>query len=424
MRLQKCINKIVTVGVIVGVITNVSGCKPSQPIENKKVLSFSWWGDEEVHRSTLAAIEKYERMHPEIDIVPEYQGQEGYFQKIATQMASGNLPDIFQYQCSWYEQMASGALEKPADLKKLGVDFEGIEEWIMVSCTVGEEVVIYPICVDKNLLIVNQDFIDEYNFTNNQFKTWDDLLEAGIEVQSTNKTHYLLQISIDEMNEIFLPEYLKQLTGKNMLSDKGKFGFDSTQLTEALDLLQNMYQNKVIPRLNVEAMITGNIDNRRWENGKIGMRFGTISSFINMKEKVNFPISVMDVPQMEQSVSSGGEYQVKTGFAISDHTSYPKEASDFLQWLVCSKEAYETVQFTRGIPANKIIREWLMENSSLEGIYLNIQEDEFDIDSTNSLSCHEEFSALRKGIIIQMLDGKISTKEAAWQIMMETIKIW
>ena len=42
-------------------------------------------------------IELYEELNPHIKIVPEYSGFDGYFDKLTTQFAAGNAPDIIQY---------------------------------------------------------------------------------------------------------------------------------------------------------------------------------------------------------------------------------------------------------------------------------------------------------------------------------------
>src|SRR5699024_978082 len=60
-------------------------------------LRMAWWGGQERHDRTLEVIELYEEKNPNVKIVPEYSGMDGYFDKLTTQFAAKNAPDIIQY---------------------------------------------------------------------------------------------------------------------------------------------------------------------------------------------------------------------------------------------------------------------------------------------------------------------------------------
>lgn len=55
------------------------------------------WGGQERHDRTLKVIKMYEAQNPNVKIVAEYFGFDGYFVKLTTQFATGNAPDIIQY---------------------------------------------------------------------------------------------------------------------------------------------------------------------------------------------------------------------------------------------------------------------------------------------------------------------------------------
>ena len=64
-------------------------------------MRFSWWGADIRHEATLAAIEAYEEENPGVQIEAEYQGFEGYQQKMMTQLAGGTAPDLVQIDNVW-----------------------------------------------------------------------------------------------------------------------------------------------------------------------------------------------------------------------------------------------------------------------------------------------------------------------------------
>lgn len=59
-------------------------------------MRFSWWGGDERNAATLDVIEQFEQLHPNVTIEAEYGGNDGYHDKLATQLASGTAADIVQ----------------------------------------------------------------------------------------------------------------------------------------------------------------------------------------------------------------------------------------------------------------------------------------------------------------------------------------
>src|SRR5690606_10872867 len=80
---------------------------PSASPEAKKDVSlrFSWWGGDVRHEATLAAIEAYKKIAPHVTIEAEYQGFDGYEQKVKTQLASSTAPDIMQLDSPWLPEL-------------------------------------------------------------------------------------------------------------------------------------------------------------------------------------------------------------------------------------------------------------------------------------------------------------------------------
>ena len=57
--------------------------------EEPVTLRILWWGSQTRHDLTMAAIEKFMEKNPDIKIEPEYTSWDGYWEKVATQIAGG-----------------------------------------------------------------------------------------------------------------------------------------------------------------------------------------------------------------------------------------------------------------------------------------------------------------------------------------------
>ena len=66
-------------------------------------MRFLWWGSQRRNDLTLDAISVFEEKNPDIKISPEYTSYETYFDKLTTQVAGGNAPDIIQMDLAWMD---------------------------------------------------------------------------------------------------------------------------------------------------------------------------------------------------------------------------------------------------------------------------------------------------------------------------------
>ncbi|MBN1565148.1 MAG: extracellular solute-binding protein, partial [Anaerolineae bacterium] len=78
-------------------------------------LRMAWWGSQNRHDRTIAVIELYEEMNPNIDIVYEPSGWDDHWTKLATQAAGGDLPDIIQHDYMRIQEWVANDLLLPLD---------------------------------------------------------------------------------------------------------------------------------------------------------------------------------------------------------------------------------------------------------------------------------------------------------------------
>ena len=105
-------------------------------------LRVTWWGSQTRHDLTMAAIEKFQEKYPWITVEPEFTSWDGYWSKLATQVAGGLLPDVIQMDYQYLIQYAqSGVL---ADLKPYfesgTIDVSNVAESVLTSGQVGEKI--------------------------------------------------------------------------------------------------------------------------------------------------------------------------------------------------------------------------------------------------------------------------------------------
>ena len=83
--------------------------------QDQTEVRISWWGSQNRHDRTIATIELYEELNPDIDIVYEFQGWGDHWTKLSTQAAGGELPDIMQHDYARIEEWVANGLLTPLD---------------------------------------------------------------------------------------------------------------------------------------------------------------------------------------------------------------------------------------------------------------------------------------------------------------------
>src|SRR3712207_1775985 len=59
-------------------------------------LRFSWWGNADRAKLMQQSIDLFTAANPNIKVTPSFQEFEAYWQKMATETAGGNAPDVLQ----------------------------------------------------------------------------------------------------------------------------------------------------------------------------------------------------------------------------------------------------------------------------------------------------------------------------------------
>ncbi|WP_158848731.1 ABC transporter substrate-binding protein [Saccharothrix deserti] len=67
-------------------------------------LRFSWWGNAERAELMQKAIDLFQSKNPDIKVTPSFQEFEAYWQKMATETAGGNAPDVMQMDFSYLRE--------------------------------------------------------------------------------------------------------------------------------------------------------------------------------------------------------------------------------------------------------------------------------------------------------------------------------
>ncbi|GAB3979662.1 hypothetical protein GCM10027615_56550 [Plantactinospora veratri] len=84
----------------------LAGCGGGDSESGTATLRYSWWGNADRAELMKQAIALFESKNPGVKVTPSFQEYEAYWQKMATETAGGNAPDVLQMDFSYLREYA------------------------------------------------------------------------------------------------------------------------------------------------------------------------------------------------------------------------------------------------------------------------------------------------------------------------------
>jgi len=331
-----------------------SGTVAEQETNEPIKLRILWWGSQSRHDATLKAIELYQQKHPNVTFEPEFSGWDGYWDKLATQSAAKNAPDIIQMDASYLAEYAGR--NQLADLSQ-GIDTSAIDPSLLAT---GEfEGTQYAIPLGNNAigLAYNKEAVEKLGITvpNNGW-TWDDYFAFGREAKAKLGPN---QYALPDFSTSFAQYVNYQLSkGKGqVITAEGELNLDKATFLEWLQTFTQLRQEGVVPP--GEVMVT----DKELDPNMDLLANGTVLTRVLHAAQAGaldtLKPGVFDLVTMPRAEQAGGWLKPSMFWSVSSNSQYVEEAKKFIDWFVNDPEVAEILGTTRGVPVSSKIVEQL-----------------------------------------------------------------
>jgi oligogalacturonide transport system substrate-binding protein len=354
--------RMVIIGLCVALLSTLAFGAGKQEEPNKAAaasnatLRFFWYGGDARNQATIAAINKYVELHPNVKIEPEYMVFDGFGQKLFTQLAGGTAPDVFQFSSDWLNDvMSQGSLLVPLDGRK-DVDLSNFPQSMLDACSSYQgHVYAVPSSAVGYTCIVNNDFFAKNGISVPQQATWKEFQALGKQVHDNNPRAYLTTADIDMLNRLIFGGHVAQSTGLQFVDDSFKLLIPKDKLQASLEFVLGMYKSNTVEPFDESTAFVGKMEqNPKWLNGEIGVLFDITTNV--SKYKTSLPkskVTIMNMPVVENAKMSGVDYSGSPGWSIYAKSKYVDEAAKFVDWISNSAAASVILGDVRGVPASK-----------------------------------------------------------------------
>ena len=333
-------------------LTGCGGGSPSAS-DGPVTLRFSWWGSDVRHKMTQQLIDAFEAENPNIKIEGEYGDWSGYWDKLATQVASQDAPDVIQMDAAYLGEYAGrGALLELKD-----VDLSKFEEAVADAGKVEGEQFAVTGGINAQVVLVNPALVaaSGVSIPDDSAWTWEDYNKtaAAITAASADGVYGTGAVTGDAATNLWLRQ-----NGKTLFTGDGKLGFDENDLRGWYEYQAQMRDSKAVPPASVTTEdATASVDQQGLSTNRYAMAWYWSNQLGALSKASGQALEIHRPPSTDGSAADAEQYYKSSMFwSASSKTKHPAEAQKFIDFLANNVEAGKIGLADRGIPGNSEVR--------------------------------------------------------------------
>jgi multiple sugar transport system substrate-binding protein len=321
-------------------------------------LRLIWWGSQPRADRTNKVSDLYKAKNSGVSITGEFLGWGDYWQKLATQVAGKNAPDVIQmdyrYIVEYARRGALAPLESYMPSKLQLGDFDPAQ--IEGGKVDGH---LYGISLGANsaATVVNTVALQEAGIEPpNNKTTWEELGKMGAEITKSGKRKGFFGFADGSGAEPLFENYVRQ-RGKALYTADSKIAFGVDDASEWFDMWAKFREAGACVPPDVQALYKDTIDTAPLTMGKAAIDYAHSNQFVGFQAVVKDKLTLSNYPRIKAD-SKGGHYRKPSMFfSVSAQSKVLDQAVDYVNFFVMNPDAAKVLDVERGIPESKSMRD-------------------------------------------------------------------
>ncbi|MFJ5263425.1 ABC transporter substrate-binding protein [Streptomyces sp. NPDC088387] len=332
----------------------LAGCGGSgESAGGKVVLRYTWWGNPDRAERTEQAVDLFEKRNPDIDIQTSFSGYDAYKQKLATQAAGGDAPDVMQLDYRQIDQYASGDVLLDLGTQRDTLRTDEIDPGLLATGNVagtqyavpqgrGTETVVYDVKTWKESGVPLPD--GEW--------TWDEWADAMRALaKKTGKPGATDPGQSEDAFEVWL-----RGQGKSLYTEDGSaLGFTTADLTRWWTFTDRLRRDKAVSPAEQTTQLEGSVENTPLGRGLAVTDSNWDAPAGGFQALVEGGIALTPMPTGPDG-RRGQYFKPSMFLGASAETGHPDEAVQFIDFMINDPQAGDILRATRGISVNESVR--------------------------------------------------------------------
>ncbi|MEK3911051.1 ABC transporter substrate-binding protein [Paenibacillus sp. FSL H7-0331] len=360
----------ITIGVSAILALSISACSSTgsgpkgadngtgSAAQEKVTIRFSWFGGEARSKLYTTMIEDFEKKHPNIKIEQEFGEMGPVFDKLATQSAGGNAPDVMSMHLTRYMDYANRNQLLPLDdmITSKAIDMSDFDQKIIDVGKVNGKTIMVSIGNSSKGFFYNADLFKRMNVEPPKFDvTWDEFAAKAAELKkAVNKPGFYFIDDQSSSTDTF--SYFLRQRGKDFYTPEGKLGFAKEDMIAFHQFWDKLRKDGLIP----PAALTAEYNGKPQQDSMLakgvtasviapGNQMKIFQMYMKDKDQLDL-VRVPTDPKGKNGEDIGGVF-----LSISSKSKHPKEAATFINYWINDVDGAKLFKDELGIIQNKRI---------------------------------------------------------------------
>jgi len=338
-------------------------------------LTVAWWGSQERHNDTIAALDLYAEKE-NIILDYEYNSWNNYFDTLSSEYVGNSMPDVFQMSITDIIPYAKNGvlLELRPYIADGTIDTTYVDDSIIGNITYNGHVCAYP----SGITSVSVAYVDDYFAmagldAPQDGWTWSNYIECAKTIYEKTGIPSDIPFLVEArwLFDSWIHSY-----GYSFFSEDGH----SLPWTKDEALIEDITAALTDIQTGIdEGYLISPEEGLNWVNandnpiteGKIAMSFILSNQYATYSRSYGKALGITTLPTLDNGSSSSMYQSINLYWCISSSCEHPEEAAKVINYLVNDIDACEYIGTDRGVSVNAKIRDHLIENAQDDIYTLN-----------------------------------------------------
>lgn len=317
-------------------------------------IRFAWYGGSERQQAYMQLLQSFEE-ETGIAVDPEYADYEPYQDRMVTQFAAGDGPDLFfMAGFNVLEWHTNGQLHEVDEFVDSGVlDLSGMDPQLVDDWRIDGRLTAVPYAYWNAVIRSNRDFADEVGIEipDDESWTWGDFAEICQEFSdATEDGRY--GTNYGAYADLPFNAFLRQI-GQELFTVDGEVGFDADGVGEWLDFWERLEASGASMSVQEQEGVNPGPDTVQPR----ALFFpGNANHLANDQPGVEWELDVHMVPTVDDP-SPGHRYLHVVRFGVYEQSSDPEASAQLMNFLLNSEEVPPLVGQNQGIPTSQRLQD-------------------------------------------------------------------
>ena len=355
----------VAVGVALAASACGSGSGSGSSSGGQVNLSFAWWGDASRAKATQAAVDLFQQRHPNIKVSTQYAPFADFFTKLATQVAGGNAPDLFQIDRGYVNEYAQRGALYDISTDKADLDLSKWDGSFANAGKINGRRVAVPFAQNSQTIVIDQTLAQQYGVAMpDKSWTWDDLKTWAQQVHDKSGGKVF---GIADPGSTY-PAFESWLVqhNKHLYDDKGKLGYTAQDVADFWNFCTDLRKSGAATTAELTATITGTPADEPLPKGKAAAEWDYDSLYTLYVAATKDQLALFPLPQ--NNGNTGMLPKPAQMLSVYSKSKHPKEAIELMNFLLNDKDAANALGGSRGLQPNLDIRNSMAASATDPGV--------------------------------------------------------